>query len=199
MRIPSVILALSLALAACASPAPPEDNFYRLDGRMAVQRLAAPVLPGVLEVNRLDSDGVLSERALAYQDSDGTLARYRYDLWSEAPGALLQERLVEALRAANAAVTVLTPDLRVPPDWTLRGKLKRFELLPDAGKVMVRLELAVVSARDGSLVLLRTYETERRSEAAPKAAAVALAAAADEAIARFVADLGTASVPAPRR
>lgn len=189
----TALLALTAsALLACAQPAPPADNFYRLDVAQPAVRAGGPVLPGVLEVNRLEADGVLSERALAWQDKDGSLARYRYDLWAEAPGALVQDQLAEMLRAQRAADSVVTPDLRVPPDWTLRGKLKRFELLPEQGKVVARLQLSVVSAKNGQLVLLETYTSEMPSAADPKSATAALARATADILSRFAADLAAA-------
>lgn len=189
----------ALLLISCAQPAPPADNFYRLEVAEPAQRQGSPWLPGVLEVNRIDTDGVLSERALAYQDKDGSLARYRYDLWAEAPNGLIQDQLVESLRAANAAARVVTPDLRVPPDWALRGKLRRFELLPAENKVIVRLQLSVASAKDGALVLLETYAAEAPSAADPKSAATALARATADIFTRFAADLAKAPVPSQRR
>lgn len=199
MHSRALAFGLLALLAACAQPAPPADNFYRLEVAEPAARNGEPWLPGVLEVNRFDTDGVLAERALAYQDKDGSLARYRYDLWTEAPGTLLQDQLVEDLRARGAAHQVVTPDLRVPPDWALRGKLRRFELLPDQGKVAMRLQLSVVSARDGSVVLLDTYGAEVATAAEPKAAAVALARAAADIFDRFAADLATAPKPQTRR
>ena len=97
------------------------------------------------------------------------------------------------------AVTNISPDLRVPPDWALRGKLKRFELLPADNKVSVRLQLSVVSAKDGALVLLETYAAEAPSAADPKSAASALARATADIFARFAADLAKAPVPAQKR
>lgn len=199
-RSGTLAVLLAAVLSACASPAPPKDNFYRLDAVASVQALDKAVLPGVLEVNRLDVDGALSERGLAYQDKDGALARYSYDLWSDAPATALQLALAETLRQAHAADTVVTPDLRVPPDWTLRGRLFRFEYLPDQGRVAVKLQLAVVSARDGALVLLDTYGAERAVQGAgPEAAVAALNRATAELFSRFVADLAKASIPVQRR
>lgn len=193
-------LAISALASACASPAPPADNFYRLDSAPQVQPLSRPVLPGVLEVNRLDVDGVLNERGLAYQEKDGALARYRYDLWSDAPATLLQLALADALRSAHAADQVVTPDLRVPPDWALRGRLFRFEYLPAQSKVAVRLQLAVVSARDGALVLMKTYAEDLPVAApGPEAAVAALSRATSDLFTGFVADLSQAQIPQQRR
>jgi ABC-type uncharacterized transport system auxiliary subunit len=188
-------LAATTMLVACASSPAPRDSFYRLEAAQPAQRVAAPVLPGVLEVSQLDADGVLSERALAYQQANGTISRYDFDLWSEPPGVLIQEQIAEVLSAARIATTVVTPDLRVPPDWSLRGRIKRFELLPEAKLVQVRLQLSVISARDGTLLLLKTYDIERPSEATPVAAVKALSQALSEALARFVADLAVIKPP----
>ncbi len=199
MRKAFSILVLA-ALAACAQPAPPRDNFYRLQVAAPAHPLDKPVLPGVLEVNRPDLDGALAERALVYQDKDGALARYAYDLWSDAPATVIQQSLSEYLHAANAAGQVVTPDLRVPPDWALRGRLSRFEYLPATGKVQMRLQLSVISARDGALVLMQTYAAEPAVQGqGPEAAVAALGRATSDILARFMADLAKAEVPSPRR
>lgn len=187
------LLAGLLALAACAQPAPPRDRFYRLETAPVTARFA-PTL-GVVEIGRLTTDGVLSERPLAYQDKDGTLGRYRYDLWAEPPTALWQNALVGAVRQAGVAATVVTPDTRVPPDWTVRGRLMRFEMLAAGGQAVAAVELAVVSARDGQLLLLKTYEVEIPSAPGPEAEAAALTRASSDILAAFVTDLGQAAKP----
>lgn len=190
---------LAAALAACAAPPPPKENFYRLSIIQPATAFTGPVLPGVLEVGRPDTDGVLADRALAYQLAGGAVARYSYDLWSDAPAELIQEALAQSLRGMGAAAQVVTPDLRVPPDWALRGRLSRFEYLPDAGKVVMRLQLSVVSAHDGTLVLLNGYESEQPVQpAGPGAAVAALGRATSDIVARFAADLGKATIPTPR-
>lgn len=187
------------ALAACASPAAPRDNFYRLGAVPEVAALSVPVLPGVVEVNRLDVDGVLSERGLAYVEADGALSRYRYDLWSDAPATALQQDLAETLRRAGIARQVVTPDLRVPPDWVVRGRLFRFEALPDKGRVAIKLQLAAVSARDGSLLMLRSYEAEPSTAGTgPAAAVAALQQGTAALLSRFVSDLSQVSLPVSR-
>lgn len=199
LRLRTLAVLLAATLAACASPAPPKDNFYRLQAVAAVPA-GRVVLPGVVEVNRLDVDGVLSERGIAYQAADGALARYSYDLWSDAPATALQLALAETLRAAGVADQVVTPDLRVPPDWMVRGRLFRFEYLPAQGKVAIKLQLAAVSARDGALVLLDTYAAEPHVQGSgPEAAVAALNRAAADILARFAHDLSNAKAPVQRR
>jgi len=192
-RVKSLLpmLGVTLALSACAQPAPPKDRFYRLETTPVSSRFAPSL--GVVEVGRLSTDGVLSERPLAYQDQDGALGRYRYDMWAEPPTALWQGALVEALRQSGLAATVVTPDTRVPPDWTVRGRLNRFEMVAHAGKAVAAVELAVVSARDGHLLLLKTYQIEITSAAGPEAEVAALTRASSDILATFVTDLGQAT------
>lgn len=194
MRNLLLTAALAATLAACAQQAPPKDRFYRLEPPSAAARFAAPAL-GVVEVSRLTTDGVLSERPLAYQDADGSLGRYRYDLWAEPPTALLQNALVDSLRQSGVAHTVITPEIRVPPDWILRGRLNRFEMQAGTGKVVASLELAVVSSRDGGLLLLKTYQAEVPSAAGPEAEAAALTRASGDIITAFITDLARAAKP----
>lgn len=192
MRSLVITAALAAALAACAQQAPPKDRFYRLDAAPVAARSPQPRL-GVVEVSRLTTDGVLSERPLAYQDGDGALGRYRYDLWAEPPTALWQGALVDALRQSALAATVVTPDTRVPPDWIVRGRLTRFEMQAQAGKAVASLELAVVSARDGQLLLLKTYQREIAAATTPEAEVTALTRASSDILAAFVADLDQAA------
>lgn len=180
---------VALALAACAGPAAPPDSFYRIEPGAPAQRFSKPVLPGVLEVNRLAADGVAAERALAFA-RDGVLAHYKYDFWSEPPGMLLQDRLAHYLAEAGAADRVVTPDLRVLSDWVLRGKVRRFEQIAGVSQVVVELELAVVNARDGRLALLQTYEARVASSSERiEDAARAMEKGVAEIFARFLADL----------
>jgi cholesterol transport system auxiliary component len=189
---------LVLSLTACAGPPPPRDQYYRLAVAEPAQSFQRPPLPGIIEVDRLETDGVISERALAFQTRPGgPLGRYSYDYWSEPPGIMLQGRLVDTLRAARAAERIVTPDLRVPSDWTLRGKLRRFEQVAD--RVAIELQLAVVSARDGTLVLQETYAAELPAGSDKvEAAVIALGHGTTAVLNRFLADLGRAKLPERR-
>lgn len=180
---------VALALAGCAGPPPPPDAFYRLE--VAAPAAGKVVLPGVLEIDRLATDGVLSERALAFAAAEGgKLGHYKYDYWSEAPGLMMQDRLAGYLRAAAIADRVVTPELRLLADWTVRGKVRRLEQLVGRDAVAVELELAVTSARDGRLVLQETYArtVPARSERVEDAV-VAAEAGVTEIFVRFLADL----------
>lgn len=196
-----IALGSLVLLAACSGPATPPDSFYRVEPGAPAQRFAKPLLPGVLEINRLAADGVASERAMAFARTEGgALAHYKYDFWSEPPGVLLQDRLAHYLDAAGVADRVVTPDLRVLSDWVLRGKVRRFELVADRAEAVADLELAVVSARDGRLVLLRTYEARTRTGSDRiEDGAHAMEAGVRDIFARFLADLRQTAAGGPAR
>lgn len=191
-------LGLVAAVTACAAPPAPRDTFYRLEIAEPAQRFAQPIVPGVVEVGRLDSDGVLSERAIAYQEEAGRgIQRYRYEFWSEPPGQLVQDALARFLERANAAQRVVGPELRVPPDYVVRGRVRRFEHVIGTDRVAVELQLGLVSARDGRLALMNTYTAEAATPGPGAAgAAEATSRAVSEILERFVADLAQINIPA---
>lgn len=194
MRVLFLTTALLLALAACATQAPPPDMFYRIEPAAPATRFAKPPLPGVLEVQRLTAEGVLDERAITFVAKEGgALSHYKYDLWSETPGLMLQDRLSRFLAGAGVADRVLTPELGVLADWTLRGKLRRLEYIADGSKVAVGMELGVVSAHDGALVLLENYSVLIPSGSGGiEGAVVAMERGVTQIFARFLTDLGQA-------
>ena len=190
-----------LLLAACAGPAAPPDAFYRIEPGAPAQHFAKPLLPGVLEVSRFAADGVVTERAVAFSRGDGgPLGHYKYDLWSEPPGLALQDRLGHYLTVAGLADRVVTPELQALPDWIVRGKLRRFEQITGDNRAEIALELSVVGARNGALVLLETY-TARIDAGSERIedAVTALNKGVSDIFARFLADLGRARAGAQPR
>lgn len=169
--------ALALTLSACGGvAAPPGDTFYRLEvTETPVPRLPIPD-PRSLEVRRFAAQGLLADRAVAHSRDGRTLEQYAYHFWVEAPPLLLQRQMVEYLRAAGAYAQVVTPDLRIGADLSLRGRILRFEhLRPEkaAPAVAVSLELSVLDALTDDVKMLATYSETLPAEDASVPAAVA--------------------------
>lgn len=184
--------ALLVLVSACTQPALPEDHYYRLGGA-APKAGAGGALSGIVEVNRFIASGLTASRAIVYTDS--TTARevraYHYHLWAEPPPIMLQNALVSYLRAANAAPTVVTPDMRVEPDFIVSGKIRRFEQVRGAaGKVNVELELSVKRSRDDKLILLKPYAVSVGTKGATVGEAVTRISQGINAIyAKFLSDI----------
>lgn len=185
-----VLLAL---LGGCVQPARvPQDSYYRMADPVEV-RAAAGRLEGALVVPRLLADGLTSERALLYAraNSPQVLKQTRYHFWSESPTRMIQERVVDYLRRARLADTVVTPEFRAAADYELIGRIKRLELLRGPSpQAVVALEFGLFRVHDRRLLHLQTYEQVVPLEGEDiGGAAAALGAAVLSILSRLTGDL----------
>ena len=151
---------LALVVMGCAQPPLPQDIFYRLAVAEPDQHLENPHLNGTLEVVRFLADGLTAGRPIVYSDSGepNALFEYHYHFWVEAPTLLLRDALVAYLRAAGVAKAVVTPELRVDPDFVLAGKIHRLERVVGAERgTVVALELSLRETGTDRLLFLETY------------------------------------------
>jgi len=178
---------------ACAVPPPaPEDAFYRLSPRADKPVSTAPVLKGIVEVERFAASGSLANRPLLFSEpGSNAVSEYHYHFWIEAPPMLLQNALVSYLRSTGVAARVVTPDMRVRPDYTVRGRLMRLETVQGENAVGVaELELSLRRESDGELMVLGEYRAEVPSGPnGVKTDAPAIEQAVHDAFHDFVADI----------
>ena len=149
--------------------------------------------PGVLSVAPLDADGLLRERPLLYSATGGAheMQQHDYHYWMDPPPKMLQAQLVDYLRASGLAEAVITPDLRVRPDYEITGRLKRFERLLGGGptRVVAEVELALVETAPKQLLMVETYSAEvAAGNDSVEASVRALAQALTRIFERFLAD-----------
>ncbi len=158
-----VVAVLVLLLGACAQPTVTQDTFYRL--RVAPPVAAEkPKLSGTLEVPRFSADGLMAGRPIVFSEAADPLqvSAYHYHFWLEPPGVMLRDEMVGYLRAAGVAKSVVTPELRVDPDFVLIAKIKRIEQVRGSTpKVAVALEVALNARKEDRLLLLKTYQVEK--------------------------------------
>ena len=70
----------------------------------------------------------------------------------------MRDALVAYLRAAGVAKAVVTPELRVDPDFVLAGKIHRLERVVGAERgTVVALELSLRETGTDRLLFLETY------------------------------------------
>ena len=184
-------LAVCGLLSACAAPGQvPQDMFYRLD---PIATEAGPqVLDGVIEVDRFVASGSLANRPLLYaQPGSSAVSEYHYHFWIEAPPILLQSALVSYLRSTKVAKRVVTPEMRVTPEYTVTGRVLRLETVRGAKPVgAVTFELSLRREKDGELLVLGEYRAEVPSGTnGIETDVTAIEKAVDDAFARFVADI----------
>jgi len=178
-----------LLLAACGSgSSAPSDSFYRLDPGDVGRRYGQPLLDGTVQVARFSADGVTGGRPIVYRADGVTLRQYSYHYWVESPAKQMRDALIEAMREANAASRVVSPNLRVLADWRVEGTLRRLDYEPaPEDRVVVRLELSLVDTQDGTIVLQDTFEARRSVPKDSVSAAVAsFNAATADVLARFL-------------
>ena len=145
-----IMVVFAALLAACSQPPVPQDHYYRLQVALPGTALASPRLPGVLEIPRFSAEGLMAGRPIVFSEATdpAEVNAYYYHFWLEPPGVMLRDQLVAYLRAAGVARTVVTPELRLEPDFVLTAKIKRIEQVRGASpKVVIALDVAVNSQK----------------------------------------------------
>jgi len=193
---------LTLALSGCfgSSPPLPDDHYYRLPIAAPTQRFEAPPVPGVIMVERPRATAVHATRSLAYsEDEQGLrLEHYHYHHWTDPPPQLLQQALVDFLRAANVAPTVTSDAGRLELDYRISAVVRRFERqkTSDGWKVAVTLELRADAAAGDRPLLLNEYAALVPVKSDDMEGTVrAFSAASGDVFTRFLADLASALPP----
>ncbi len=182
----------ALVIAGCGgtAEAPPLESFYRLD--VAEPPRSTAPLDGSMVVRRFTTDGTVGQRPIVYAEADSrhALHQYNYHFWVDAPARMVQELTVDMMRAARVAEPVVTPEVRLEPDYELTGKIKVLEhIRGDESRVIVGLGFALQRLSDGELLLVRDYVVERRAvDASVTEATRAANEALGEIYASFVAD-----------
>jgi len=200
--------ACALSLVGCLGGGPvPPDRFYMLPRVTPERPLPAPLVAGTLGVDRLRADGLREERAMLYIDSAHPLQvrRYHYHHWAAVPGELIQQNLIDYLRAARAAPRVMrgAPDLSVKARVT--GRVLRLERIvgEDGVRVDVTLEL-YLSPASSSWESARApgvggdyHASVAASDRTMHATVEAYGRALDTIYARFIRDAAAATVERP--
>ncbi len=191
---PSIATLLLTILSGCLGAAPPvpRDHFYRVSVQAPLN--ATVFFPGTISVAPIEADGLLRERPLLYSRSAHEVQQHDYHFWSEAPPRMLQAQLVDYLRRSGAARSVITPDLRLPADYEVTGRIRRLERLlqDDSAHVIAELELAMTGNDGQDLIVVRTYGAEiAAGDDSVEASVQALDIALSEIFARFLSDAQT--------
>lgn len=187
---------LLLVLGGCLGSAPPvpRDHYYRVIVPPPPRGEVA-LFPGVISVTNLESDGLLRERPVLFSASGQSheMQQHDYHYWIEPPTRMLQAQLVDYLRGSGAADSVVTPDLRVPADYEVSGRIKRLERLLGGGppRVVAEIELAMVETESNRLVVVDTYTAELASaDESVQSAILSLNQALADIFSQFVTDAG---------
>jgi len=191
------VIVLAGGLAACSQPPLPKDHFYRVlisPPQAGMAAKTAPRFKGGLEVARFAVEGITAKLPIVYSDAanPNEVMAYTYHMWTEAPEAMVSEQLVNYLRAAKIADTVVTPEARINAAYVVSGRIKRFEriIIGAASKGLVFLELGLRERKSNKLLYMNTYRAEiKASEDGVGGAVAALNKGVAQIFARFTADI----------
>lgn len=153
-------LALILGLAGCSLGGDDlNERFYDLSPPATLPALKRG-LAGPIMVETFDAEGTVAGRPILYSHAGqpGAVHEYSYELWTQPPGTLVRDRMVEVLLRSGAGRTVFTPDKKGAPDYTISGRVHEFRrILSDPPAVRVRIELTLYDERAQRLTMTRIY------------------------------------------
>lgn len=191
--LPAALLLSALAGCLGAAPPIPRDHYYRVT--VQPEPNSGVRFPGIISVAPIEADGLLRERPLLFSRSGAReIQQHDYHYWTEAPPHMLQAQLVDYLRNSGAADAVITPDLRLPADYEVTGRIRRFERLlsRETTHVVAQLELAMTEVGSNRLIIVQSYGADIAAEDDSVEASVrALDSALAGIFTRFLADAGT--------
>ncbi|WNK01043.1 ABC-type transport auxiliary lipoprotein family protein [Thalassospiraceae bacterium LMO-JJ14] len=161
MPMASLIFAAVLLVAGCASQPPvPTDKYYRLQAVLAAAPASTPRFQGNFQVERFTADGLTAGRPIVYVESnDGNqLLEYHYHFWTQPPTVMLRDELVTYLRASKIAESVVTPDMRLDPQYVMTGRIRKLEqVLGSPNRTRLELEIALRQTDNNKLMFLKSY------------------------------------------
>jgi len=164
---PAAAVAGTLWLLGCAAGSVPQNRFYRLDAAAAPMSnpatASAPLLDGVLVVERFSADSLTGDRPILYSDAHELEVRqHHYYYWVEPPTDMLQEQVTAYLRACNTAATVVTPEARLSPSHVVTGRVTRFEraIGEGADRAVIETDLSLKDVAKNRIVWMDTYHAE---------------------------------------
>ena len=169
MKNLALILVCAALLTSCRAPPVPDEAYYRMPA-VAVDAAAASEpdtdwLP--IAIDPLRANGVYNDQSILYAlEPEGSIKAYHYQLWDEAPGVLLQRRLIESLRARRAAKLITDRLPMTLKALRIGGTIERFERVKtDSGwMVRVRLEIRVERDNVSAPLLLNQYGADVPAE-----------------------------------
>lgn len=173
----------------------PQNHYYHLArSNSDVVHFNQPY--GVIAVAPLGSDALHHDRMILYslQSAPLMLNTYYYHLWTNTPGRLIQENLINYLRDIDFARTVVRDGERTNIDGEITGYIQQFERVVGSGKprVSVRLELSFLPRSDKTKLhpLTRVYGVDQQAQDNSMESTVeAFSVALQEIYKRFVADV----------
>ena len=162
MRFSSIaicpIAAACALLSACVGGRP--IHYYTINRPAGV--VAAPKPDGpVLVIGRISTPEALQDGRIRYRAGSNEVGAYEYHRWMERPSAIVQDMLLQALRASGKCRQVLETSSIAEGDYLVRGRLREFAEVDDPGiQTRVSLRLELVDRKTGAVIWDRDYNRD---------------------------------------
>ena len=182
-------------LGGCASTPLPDYRFYRPVADARFSPIPKPALAQPLEIEAFRANGVFGERPIVYSLSQEPqkLSQYHYQLWTDPPGTILQQRFIDVLRGMKVAPLVssrISPRSEPTKLVGLIERIERVRMAPGQWNIAVALRIRVESHRGAQALLERRYQRVLPVEGGAMAASVEqMAVAIDDIAAEVARDL----------
>lgn len=145
-----------LVLASCGAITP--VKYYRLDVVPSSAPAASTTYPVTLILGQITAPDLFRDNRMVYSTGSVQLGTYDGQRWAEAPTEMIENMLIESLRASGQYRTVERSSSSARGDYVLRGHLSAFNEV-DTPQVAARfsLELELFDRKSGSVVWSQPY------------------------------------------
>jgi ABC-type uncharacterized transport system auxiliary subunit len=143
-----VVVLVALIASGCL---PHKVQYYQLS---AFEKQAPPAESGpLLLVGRIATPQALQDGRIRYREGPNEVGAYEYHRWTDPPGMMVRDSLIQVLRASGRYKSVEPMGSSAAGDYSVRGKLLEFAELDGPGiQTRVSLDLELREVRTGQLV-----------------------------------------------
>jgi len=153
---------LCLTSAACVGSRP--IHYYTID-HPAAPAVASRPDGIVLLVARITTPEALQDSRIHYRSGGNEVGAYEYHRWTERPGLIIQDLLLQTLRDSGKYRQVQEASTAAAGDYLVRGKLYEFaEIDEPAIHTRVSLRVELVERKNAMVVWERHYDRDEPVE-----------------------------------
>jgi uncharacterized protein len=160
------IVVLGLLDVGCLDSRP--VHYYTIEAPAAPLVTPAPAGPAITVANIAMPE--LQDGRIRYRIGSNEVGAYQFHRWTERPGTMVSQSLVQALQASGKYRSVMESSSAAPGDYQLRGKLYEFdEVDRDTIQTCISLRVDLVNMRTRQVVWgdLVKHEEPVRSKSVP--------------------------------
>lgn len=153
-----IVLIVSLLSSGCVGGRP--IHYYAISD-LPVTAAAAKPDGLVLLVGRIATPEALADGRIHYRSGSHEVGSYEYHRWTERPGLMVRDLLLQTLRASGQYRQVQEAASSALGDYLIRGKLFDFSEIDEPGvESRVSLQLELVDRKTGLVVWHHHYQRD---------------------------------------